>query len=784
METSTAVVEALGQYRAHGHAEDNANARRVRPTFATRQFLSAEELHVSVKGIGRVEFPVSAETVKKLVGKASLAKFGLKEKTLFDPNVRDTWEVPLDLVKVDDARWQRALERPLLNIKEKLGMRDAGELRADLFSMLVYEPGQFFVAHQDSEKCDEMVGTLLVTLPSKYEGGIVTIELREQRTSFRPTKRNERELSLVAFFSHCHHAISPIKSGYRVVLVYNLLFRGNAIDGEPAQRNADAALQAAMSRYFSTPTSKYDFQEKELPDQLVYLLDHEYSERGLGWSQLKGIDRQRAAAMRRVAESSDYEIYLTLADVFETWSCEVEGYGWDYHHERGEVSKDANFELLDFIEGDFSIRHWIDRDGHHRPELDIAVSGSSEVCFSIPSSDLDPFRQEYEGWMGNYGNTLDRWYHRAAIVMWPKARTFVIQARANPQWALRSIIAELEANRRDKAKTLIETILPFWQNRSHPVANETLPLAIELAQQIDNAEIAHSLLAPFSLEAFDALALARFSLLPSLYGLSWAKNVCQNMREQRYGRVSVIPHQLIPAFCEQLLEQESRECSKFATWLVEQTHEDTKATHARDLAVPEHPSCEKGVRTYVVEVWHLIEACQIIAHHKLIKEMVTDLLDEKRALSLSALLHMLRSASNSKRITKDEGAKTSLASLDAIRMHCLEKVKTELAKPPRGKNDWSISLPGGCRCELCGSLRSFLEDPDRQHYEWPITKAKRQHVHQRIDEYKLPVTHETRRKGSPYTLVLKKKAELFDRDKKLRRTLQRDLSWLEKMMAR
>jgi hypothetical protein len=52
--------------------------------------------------------------------------------------------------------------------------RLARTLRGDeqtAFSVeLVYEPDQFFLPHQDSEKDDSMIGTLVVTLPSRFTG--------------------------------------------------------------------------------------------------------------------------------------------------------------------------------------------------------------------------------------------------------------------------------------------------------------------------------------------------------------------------------------------------------------------------------------------------------------------------------------------------------------------------------------------------------------------------------------------------------------------------------------
>jgi hypothetical protein len=47
-----------------------------------------------------------------------------------------------------------------------------------------------------------------------------------------------------------------------------------------------------------------------------------------------------------------------------------------------------------------------------------------------------------------------------------------------------------------------------------------------------------------------------------------------------------------------------------------------------------------------------------------------------------------------------------------------------------------------------------------------------------ITSYELPVTHVTRRTGSPFTLVLTKTRALFTRDAAERATWMRDLAWL------
>lgn len=103
----------------------------------------------------------------------------------------------------------------LERLRADLGLPDGCTLEAELHSMLVYAPGQFFVRHQDSEKSDEMVGSLVVTLPSSFTGGALEVEHRGDTTSFWGSKK---KLSFVAFYSDCRHQIKPVRSGYRVVL--------------------------------------------------------------------------------------------------------------------------------------------------------------------------------------------------------------------------------------------------------------------------------------------------------------------------------------------------------------------------------------------------------------------------------------------------------------------------------------------------------------------------------------------------------------------------------------
>ncbi len=83
-----------------------------------------------------------------------------------------------------------------------------------------------------------------------------------------------------------------------------------------------------------------------------------------------------------------------------------------------------------------------------------------------------------------------------------------------------------------------------------------------------------------------------------------------------------------------------------------------------------------------------------------------------------------------------------------------------------------------CGCDLCGTLGTFLASRSRRTFDWPLATEGRRHVHTRIDSAGLPVRHQTRRKGRPYTLVLTKTEELFAREKDARQQAVSDLTWL------
>jgi len=91
-------------------------------SFAAQSTLPADDLHLEVKGVGRIRLPVSAAAARKLCAAARPARHGFKDQTRLDPKVRDTWEIHKSRISIDQRRWKKALGPALEQIRGKFGL--------------------------------------------------------------------------------------------------------------------------------------------------------------------------------------------------------------------------------------------------------------------------------------------------------------------------------------------------------------------------------------------------------------------------------------------------------------------------------------------------------------------------------------------------------------------------------------------------------------------------------------------------------------------------------------
>ncbi len=743
-------------------------------TFAARRSVDANHLELTVKGLGPVELPISAEVGRKLVAQAVQSPFGWGERTVVDRSVRDGWQIAKSRLKIDGRRWNPVLRAAVTELSGALGLPPSTRLVPKLDKMTIYGPGQFFKPHKDTEKTDSMIGSLVVLLPSRYTGGALRVEHGERRYEVRRTVRRAPKIDLVAFYGDCVHEVRPVKSGFRVALVYALEVREGA--AARAKHGARPALQRAMQAFF----------EDAAPgtDKMVYLLDHEYTPRNLGWNRLKGADGPRVRALCEAADALELDAHLCLASIEEHWHCE-EPYSYRDHGRWGWGDEDEDededpadedevipVELLDlgvqFTEGRGR--------GGSASALEELVVRESELCASTPNGSLKPTGSHYEGYMGNYGSTLDRWYERAAVVLWPRSRAFAMVVDGDPAGALKTVVDGLREDRpqaRAQLSILLERIHEQWVVRSDGAA---WTLALELGALVDDETMARGLLLPLvpRLERLPMRSVKPFVALLGRYGEALGRELLGAWHGDR------MPSCRYDVYAPSWVERVARSGGKAGKSLaiviaggqVDEALEALESSARWRSRSPYAARQTRGGRSEVSAAIDALASCTAAAEREPFARCIASLVKKPHALGASDMATIaLKLKVPAKATAWMKQGITRLSKAAAV------ELESSAERAKRSSDDWTIEVPSDCRCPDCTALHAFLRSPETT-IELPLNKERRKHLHRKIDAAGLPVQHTTRRTGRPFVLVLRKQATLHTRDRQLRKAALADLKQL------
>ncbi|KIW36506.1 uncharacterized protein PV06_11271 [Exophiala oligosperma] len=250
-----------------------------------------------VSGIGPIRLPLCQDDANALIGLSRRAPFGKGSKTLVDETVRKTWEIDGKELSFKHEAWYNWLDGVVGNVSKGLGVHGgAGNVRAELYKLLVYEEGAFFKPHKDTEKTKDMFGTLVICLPSEHVGGGVRLIHGLDERVLETDKCSSYGVSYLAWYSDVSHEVLSVQSGYRLVLTYNLI--NTTSDRHPSA----AALDVEQSNIEATLGGWCSMPDK--PRFMCYVLQHKYTSAKLRLSGLKGDDYYRCCWLDRACRSN------------------------------------------------------------------------------------------------------------------------------------------------------------------------------------------------------------------------------------------------------------------------------------------------------------------------------------------------------------------------------------------------------------------------------------------------------------------------------------------------
>jgi len=399
---------------------------------------------ITVDGMDKGEqlaFPLMDYQAKRLRSFAEKAPFGKGMDTVLDESVRKAWQIDAAKVKFYDTdRWHTALRRIVLDSVASLGMTgsEQAHVEANLYKLLLYEPGGHFKKHRDTEKEPGMFGTLIIQLPSKFSGGSLVIRHADETKTLDFSTKSNEGIFASAFYADCEHELLPVQSGWRLCLAYNLVMCQKDDISKTHKPLPSACALTAQTQKLRNLVSHWDSLALSAHG---YLLEHDYTERNLHFANLKGRDKEVVDFLmgsRDIDGNPLFVVCLMLIEKHDSGSAEDDRY-YEYSR-RGYYSYDVgNHTMEEVHNSEVGIRHWIGPDDEPMNNFRLDFDLEESLLTVKDTEELfgdNPSREEYESYTGNAGPSLEYWYYRSAVVFWPRAMNVNIIKSAGVSYML------------------------------------------------------------------------------------------------------------------------------------------------------------------------------------------------------------------------------------------------------------------------------------------------------------------------------------------------------------
>ena len=729
---------------------------------------------LEVDGLGAIRLPLKRARAKELIARCRVAPYGKGTETLVNRKVRDTLELDPRSFRLSQ-HWDTAIAEATRLVAGQLGL-PADQVEARLYKLLVYEKGGFFLPHRDSEKHDGMVASLIVVLPSPFEGGALVVRhgAVQQPVGFAEAAHGKAPC-YAAFYADCEHEVQRVTHGLRLCLAYNLVLKPNREKSQRSGKSAGpaSALTESIRSWIATRPAA----------PLVFALQHHYTQRGLSLDLLKGADRQLAALVAAAADKTDCLVHLAQVSRHLSQFADDGSYERSYRRHAYYDYRPPRLEIGETYEDDLHGDEWADIQGKKQPWGAIAFEPAAIVC-ATPLDEWKPTSEEYEGYTGNAGNTLDRWYHRSAIVLWHRDHHFDViatcgEAVSMPLFrAMMAKLAKTPKKRLEEARSscirFARAIIGQWP-RSHARFNDYRRGMASLHEDFPDLLLTlrdRDTIAQFLAKLADQDHTLRLtSFVPAACrALGW-NAFAQELKQliappprepDPYG---LAPRDEIPArdfewlaaFClDRTADADQLALAHALCELAVQRFCTPPSPHMAHYGPDERRAASVAETSLPLLLKALVASCnddglaQVIQFVERFPEEYR--LDECQVPALKATVPWAR---------KQDGVvhPLLLSWLESVR----RKLEAATAHKPQPPADWARAATVDCRCQYCTQLNTFLADRVNEVGRIKAPEGARHHVTSMITRHHCDVTHALERTGSPYSLVLRKTTASFDR---------------------
>ncbi len=725
--------------------------------FATSSVKKFTPPGLSITGVGEIGFPVSPVQIKDIIKVARKAPFGKGSQTVTDVNVRSAWEIDASCLSFRGEDWEPMLADVLTQVQEGLGLHALQNVQASLYKLLVYEKGDFFLSHKDSEKEPGMFGTLVIGLPSAHTGGelVVQFDNRAETIDFS-IDASSYKIPFAAFFADCDHELKPVTSGFRVCLVYNLLQSPSAAKiGGPkfsAQVNQmTALLKSSAASFGDTPKA--------------VILGHQYTAANFSLSQLKLDDRPRAESLIEAARKAGYFAALGLVTHYLSGELEDDGSYYNrrdrrnrYHDDEEDEDTGGGGTMGEVYETSTDVTCW-SKEG--MPGLGEITLEEEDMITNTELGDGEPIEQDEEGYTGNAGMTIEYWYHYGAVILWPESKHFQLISEATIQTRLEWLNyyqknwENAALNPREMSEQLLERFIDDDMTGQYLKDMDFSPVAAAFLQLNDKKIL---------VDVGEALLAAVFDLINVAYWVQLLRKYPPQLFDPIFEMAASMQEpKVINHLLDILVALEAPTPDAFLQRQIQQipgylaniplTGNEKEQTNWLSSLGLDDPLPKKVLETAILEKVLVLSRHQETdaAWQQTTAAIITRKLPRKYVNKVLAVV-----------LLGPNCPKNTLA--ETLRAVCTQQLANRAAQKPVSPSNWCREVPSyEYNSDIWEMLRPFLESPTQSVFEYRRNERDRKQLESTIRHVEVDLQIQTRTTGSPYTLVLTKTLASYER---------------------
>ncbi len=706
---------------------------------------------LEIDGIGMLSFPVPEFQARQLIELADQAPYGKGEQTLVDTSVRNCWEIAPEKFSLGGKGWNATLQEILGLAAQGMGCNSA-HLRAEIYKLLIYEAGGFFLPHRDTEKSDGMIATMTVSLPVAGTGGELIVRHNGEEKTIHLNVDEPSELAFAAFYADCKHETKEVLSGYRLSLVYNL-----CVPKEETNFRWDAAAYSRQVDAIAAVLDKW-VKDDETGNKHIWLLEHKYSQAGLSFSTLKNGDLTVAGALDAASgQISGCELHAASLRIWEDYS------PWDWGGRfRGDDKR--KFRKSEVLEIDRCLHNWVSPDGF-KPDLSPIRVYENEVIQQGLLQKVDPDEEKYEEFTGNEGGTITYQYNFAVLILL-KSRQTIESFFDVPKWRkeyLTWIQGNLKRSGGPPSAEVIartESVIDTWERYHHHHSESTNKKFLEILTTIRDRQLSKKFLHVFAADSkyYGCENSEMINLLGTLK-LSDAQKMIMLFARKQFSRRPQPVLNLLLKFIWEIHSKNNgelkflRDCALEVLEMLPQCMESQRKFHAvydpkfyRD----EYRFNHKTVGDLFVLFWHA----------------------EVFDTGFSSAMDVFANYPDLYRVDKHlPTAVGKMKEIDGLYRSDVYSYLWRVAADfhlersdvfPKKPSHWIIDAPT-CDCHLCQELKLFCTSPNTRTEQFAVIQSDNVHLRDQIDKDNLDIDYRLDSTGPSLMFVCTKNRDGYVR---------------------